>query len=201
MELSAWRTLNAMVGPHDLLDAGVLQSDRLKEVAAGVVRLEGAMILGMPVASEKYMLVSSTICLISAQAFNHGEYCFVLGDAERATSAEVVLDINDNQSRNWSHSEELADLFSVLHRSRHEVLCRDAISARCLGIEVVVPPVLSLGRIRIPVLGGTLGLGNISPRVLEVDKLLLVQQLVPISVSGLKSLIELTNERVAELLI
>ena len=101
VELSTCGALHTVVGPHDLLDACVRQNDRFEQFRPRVVRLEGAVILRVPIPREKYMLVSRFVGLLSPQFFDDGEDFLVVGYTEGASCAEVILHVDHYQSSDF----------------------------------------------------------------------------------------------------
>ena len=56
------------------------------------------MVLRMPVASEVSVLVAGFESLIGSQLLDDREDCLVIGDLKGATSAEIVLRVDHDQS-------------------------------------------------------------------------------------------------------
>ena len=104
MELGSFGALHAVIGPHDLLNASVWQSDRLEEGASRIVGLEGAMILGMPVSSEIDMLVAGLVCSIISNTLDNRMDCIAVCDGQGASSVEIILVVDDNQCSDISIS-------------------------------------------------------------------------------------------------
>ena len=104
MELGSFGALHAVVGPHDLLDASVWKGDRLEEGASGIVGLEGAMILWVPISREVHMLVAGLVCGIIANALDNRVDCLAVSDGQGASSVEIILVVDDNQCSDISIS-------------------------------------------------------------------------------------------------
>ena len=104
MEFGAFGALHAVVGPHDLLNASIRQSDWLEEVASGIVGLEGAMILWMPVSCEVDMLVAGLVRSIRTNFLNNRVDLIAASDGQGASSVEIILVVHDNQCSNISIS-------------------------------------------------------------------------------------------------
>ena len=93
-----------MVRPHDLLDACVRQGDRLEEGAPGIVGLEGAMILGVPISCEVDMLIACLVGRFRTYAFNHRVDSLAVSDSQGAPRVEIILIVHDNKGSNISIS-------------------------------------------------------------------------------------------------
>ena len=104
MEFGSLGALHAVIGPHDLLNASVWQSDRLEEGATRIVGLEGAMILRMPVSCEIDMLVAGLVRRIITNALDNRVDCIAVCDGQGTSSVEIILVVDDNKCSDISIS-------------------------------------------------------------------------------------------------
>ena len=100
MEFGALGALHAVVGPHNLLDTSVRQSNRLEEGASRIVGLEGAMILWVPISCEIDVLVADHVVRIRSNSLNNRVDLIAASDGQGASSVEIILVVHDNQCSN-----------------------------------------------------------------------------------------------------
>ena len=104
MEFGTFRALHAVIGPHNLLDASVRQSDWLEEGASRIVGLEGAMILWVPISCEVDMLIAGLVRSIRSNTLDNRVDLIAASDGQGASSVEIILVVHDNQCSNISIS-------------------------------------------------------------------------------------------------
>lgn len=111
MEVGAWGSLYAVIGPEGLGAVG--DFDGGEGLRAGVRRGEGDVISGMPVLSKDDVLEAL------AELVDEGDDLVAVFDCECAAGAEVVLDVDDEKSvgrgkRDWHSYFDLPAVFWIV---------------------------------------------------------------------------------------